>query len=51
MYKFVNKNLEPAMEMLNEVANNPEGSELMKKLQAKKQFKIEEEYEKSRTED
>ena len=36
MYTFVHKNLDPAMEMLNEVASTPEGAELIEKLKEKK---------------
>jgi len=51
MYTFVHKNLDPLLDVIDEISNTPEGTELLKKLQAKKQGKIEEEYEKSRTED
>jgi len=46
MYEFVHKNYDPAMELLNEISNTPEGKELLEKLHSKK---LEKEYEKSRT--
>ena len=48
MYEFVHKTYDPAMELLNEVADTPEGKELIKKLHAKK---LEKEYERSRIEE
>ena len=42
MYVFVHKNLDPLLDVIDEVSNTPEGAELLKKLQAKKQAKIEE---------
>ena len=42
MYEFVHKTYDPAMELLNEIADTPEGKELLKKLQDKKLDKIEE---------
>jgi hypothetical protein len=51
MYEFVHKNLDPAMDMLEAISKTPEGLELLKKLHAEKQAKIEEEYEKSNSRD
>ncbi len=48
MYEFVHKTYDPAMELLNEVADTSEGKELIKKLHAKK---LEKEYERSRIEE
>ena len=48
MYKFVNKNLDPLFDVIDEISNTPEGAELIKKLQAKK---LQDEYEKSRAKD
>ena len=48
MYTFVHKNLDPLLDVFDEISNTPEGAELIKKLQAKK---LEEEYEKSRAKD
>jgi hypothetical protein len=42
MYKYVNKNLEPLLDVIDEIANTTEGSELLKKPQIKKQESIEE---------
>jgi hypothetical protein len=47
MYERIRKDYDPAMEMLNEISDIPEGAELLKKLNAKK---LEVEYEKSRAE-
>ena len=41
MYEFVHKTYDPVMEMLNELADTPDGKELIEKLNAKKQAKIE----------
>ena len=46
MYKFVHKTYDPAIEILNEIADAPEGKALLKKLH---EAKIQE-YEKSRIE-
>ena len=48
MYAFVHKNLDPLLDVIDEISNTPEGAELIKKLKAKK---LEEEYEKSKTKD
>jgi integrase len=48
MYEFVHKTYDPAIELLNEISNTPEGKDLLAKLHAKK---LEEEYEKPRVED
>jgi hypothetical protein len=43
MYAFVHKNLDPLLEMIDELSKMPEGAELLKKMQTKKQEAIEEE--------
>ena len=48
MYKFVHKTYDPAIEILNEIADIPEGKALLKKLL---EAKMQEEYEKSKAED
>jgi integrase len=41
MYEFVHKTYDPVMELLNEISDTPNGKELIEKLHAKKQRKIE----------
>ena len=48
MYAFVHRNLDPLLDVIDEISNTPEGADLIKKLQVKK---LEEEYEKSKTKD
>jgi len=50
MYEFVHKNLDPMLDLIDEISNTPEGVELLKKLNAKKQA-IQEEYDRSGTGD
>ena len=47
MYKFVHKRYDPAMELLGEIADMPEGKVLLKKIH---EAKLEKEYEKTMTE-
>lgn len=51
MYEFVHKTYDPLLDVIDEIAKTPEGAELLKKLNAKKQAKIEEEYERTRTDE
>jgi integrase len=48
MYEFVHKNLDPMLELFNEIADTAEGKALLKKLHEEK---LQQEYEKSRVED
>lgn len=41
-----NRKYDPAMDMLNEIADTTEGAELLKRIKAKKQKEIEEEFKK-----
>ena len=51
MYEFTHKNIDPVLDVIDELSKMPEGAEALRKLQAKKQVQREEEDEKSRTED
>lgn len=42
MYDFVHKNFDPLLDAFDEITSTPEGTELLKKLQDKKQANIEE---------
>jgi hypothetical protein len=48
MYKYFHAKFDPAMELLSEIADTPEGKVLLKKL---REAKLEKEYEKTTTED
>lgn len=39
MYKFVNANLEPLLDVIDEISKTPEGGELLKKLRDEKESK------------
>ena len=43
MYAFVHKNLDPLLDVIDEISKTPEGAELLKKLQTKKQEALVEE--------
>ena len=45
MYKFVNKNLDPLLDLVNDIAAMPEGAALLKKIKTKK---LDDEYDKAR---
>jgi integrase len=51
MYEFVHKNLDPLLDVIDELSKMPEGAEALRKLRVKKQAERDEEYEKSRAED
>ena len=51
MYAFTHKNLDPLLDVIDELSKTAEGAEALRKLRANKIAQREEEYEKSRIED